>query len=129
MIKINCNEYNNNKIKVTYGNYSITKDGKKRKGKSPFISFQCNNIYIGIETIYDKTWLDEIKINTKKDITKYISDITCEDEKGWLSLIIYSNYNCILNKIGDKLFNIELICSYDDTEEKIEILINENINT
>ena len=128
MIKINNNKYNNNKIKITYGNYSITKDGERKNGKSPFICFKCNNIYIGIETIYDKILLDEMALNTKKDITEYITDITYEDEKGWISLISYSNHKCILNKISDKLFKIELICNYEDTEEKIEIIINEIIN-
>ena len=44
----------------------------------------------------------ELKINDKKDISKYISDITYEDKKGWISLIT-GNYNCFITKTKNKL--------------------------
>ena len=79
MIIINNKSFNNALKKVSFGEYNVTQNGKKRNGKAPFISFKFNNILLGLETIYDIKWLEELKINDKKDISKYISDITYED--------------------------------------------------
>lgn len=127
MIKINGNEQNNKKSIITYGKYNVTQDGKRKEGISPFISFICDNIYVGIETVYDKSWLKEMSKNNLTDITKYISDIIYEDGKGWLSLIS-GNYIGTLEKIEDKIFNIAINCRFEDCNEVFEICINENIN-
>lgn len=127
MIKINGNEYKRNYIKVTYGNYYVIQDGKKREGVSPIIYFKCDKFDVRVETVYNQKWLNEIQFNTIVDITKYISDISYEDEKGSKSLI-YANYSCKLNKLENKSFNIELICNYEEREEKLQIYICENIN-
>lgn len=127
MIIINDNEYNINNIKVTYGNYSVVQDGKKREGISPIIYFKYDKFDVRVETVYNQKCLNEMQYNTIVDITKYISDISYEDEKGSKSLI-YSNYSCKLNKLENKLFNIELICNYEEKEEKLQIYISENIN-
>lgn len=125
MIVINEKKYNNVTYKVSFGKYSATQDGKKRNGEAPFISFKFNNILLGLETIYDKEWLKELKQNDKKDISKYISDITYEDEKGWISLIT-EQHKCYINRIEKNIFNIELECDAEDFEEII-ISLNEKI--
>ena len=126
MIKINRTKYNINDIKVTYGNYSVTQAGQERNGISPIIHFKGDDFFLWVETIYDKDWLSEMNLDTITDISKYISDIAYEDEKGWLSLS-YGNYSCTLNKLENKLFNIELICKCEEAEEIYEIYISENI--
>ena len=87
MIVINDKNFNNTLKRVSFGEYNVTENGKKRNGSALFISFKIDNIVLRLETVYDKKWLEELKINDKKDISKYISDITYEDEKGWISLI------------------------------------------
>lgn len=127
MISINNKKYNIDTIRILYGNYFARQDGKKREGISPIICFQCDKFYFRIETIYDKEWLNEMNFDTITDISKYISDISYEDEKGWLSLS-YGNYKCMIKKIENKVFNIELICECEEVEEAFEIYLNENIN-
>ena len=53
MIIINDKKYDNVLKKVSFGEYSVMQDGKKRNGMAPFISFNCDNILLGIETNYD----------------------------------------------------------------------------
>lgn len=126
MIRINEKEYENILIRISFGEYSITQYGKKRKGKAPFISFECDDVYLCIETVYDSVWLEELNINDKKDISKYISDITYEDEKGWISLITGS-YICSINKIDENLFAFEFSCETEECGSYFNITINENI--
>ena len=126
MITINNKIYENNKVKVTFGNYSVVQNGKKRNGKSPFISFECNGLYIGIELTYDEKWLIELKENDKKDITKFVSDIIYEDQKGFISLIL-GKYACYLERINDCEYKIELICETEEGSEIFIININEII--
>ena len=126
MIIINDKNFDNALKKVSFGEYSVTQDGKKRNGSAPFISFKLDNIILGLETIYDKKWLQELKINDKKDISKYISDITYEDEKGWDSLII-GNYNCFITKTKNNVFAFEFSCEAEECDENYKILLNEEV--
>ena len=126
MITINNKNYDNASKKVSFGEYNVTQDGKKRNGSAPFISFKFNNTILGLETIYDKKWFEELKINDKKNISKYISDITYEDEKGWISLIT-GNYKCFINKIDNNKFVVELNCETEECGEYYNISVNEEI--
>ena len=126
MIKINNKDYENVLKKVSFGEYSVTQDGKKRNGNAPFISFNFDNAFLGLETIYDKKWLEELKINDKKDISKYISDITYENENGWISLIT-GNYNCIVTKTKNNIFFLEFSCEAEELDEHYKILLNEEV--
>lgn len=127
MITINNNKYTVQDIKVTFGNYNVSNKDKKRNGQSPFIQFHTNNdLFIGIETTYDKAWLQELKTNDKKDITEYISDIAYEDENGWISLIT-GKYTCYLEKINHTNFRLELTCMAEECDEHFDISIKEDI--
>lgn len=127
MITINNTKYTVQKIKVTFGNYNVSNKDKKRNGQSPFIQFYTNdNIFIGIETTYDKEWLKQLKVNDIKNITEYISDIVYEDEKGWISLIT-GKYTCYLEKINHTNFRLELSCIAEECDEHFDIFIKENI--
>ena len=117
---IDNKEFDNISIKVSFGDYNVTQEGIERSGKSPYIAFKFNNTIIGLETVYDKEWLKELNINDRKNINKYITDITYEDEDGWISLITYK-YESSIERLKDNLFNIELKCDYND------ILVNENV--
>lgn len=127
MLIINNKEFNNPSINISFGKYSVHQNGIDRDGYSPFISFKYTNLCIGIETNYDKNWLKELKQNFKEDISKYISDITYEDEKGWISLI-NGNYKCFISKVEDNIFTTELRCETQECGEYFDILINEKIH-
>ncbi|MBR1936993.1 MAG: hypothetical protein IJ842_04785 [Bacilli bacterium] len=126
MIIINDKKYDNVLKKVSFGEYSVMQDGKKRNGMAPFISFNCDNILLGIETNYDKKWLEELKINDKQDISKYVTDIPYEDEKGWVSLILGKD-KCFITKVKNNVFTIELKCEADECSEHYSIIINEDV--
>ena len=126
MIIINDKNYDNALKKVSFGEYNVTQDGKKRNGRAPFISFKFDNIILGLETIYDKNWLEELKINDKKDISKYISDIPYEDEKGWISLRT-GNYSCFITRVRNNIFVFELKCEDEECGEYYNILLNEEV--
>lgn len=126
MIIINDKKYDNVLKKVSFGEYSVTQDGKKRNGMAPFISFRCDNILLGIETNYDKKWLEELKINDKQDISKYVIDIPYEDEKGWVSLILGKD-KCFITKVKNNVFTIDLKCETYEGSEHYSIIINEDV--
>lgn len=126
MLKISNKNYNDPIVKVFFGQYCIVQSGTKREGYSPFISFEYNEINIGIETTYDKNWFKELNKNDKKDISKYVSDITYEDENGWTSLI-NDVYKCYITKIEDNIFVIDLNCYTEELIEPCSIILNEKI--
>ena len=126
MIIINDKNYDNAIKKVSFCEYSVTQDGKKRNGSGFCISFKINNILLGLETTYDKKWLEELKINDKKDISKYISDISYEDEKGWISLIT-GNYKCLINRIKNNIFLLEFTCDTEECGEYYNISLKEEV--
>lgn len=126
MIIINGKNFDNVLKKVSFGEYNVTQDGKKRNGSAPFISFKFDNILLGLETIYDKKWLEKLKINDKKDISKYISDIPYEDEKGWISLET-GDYSCFITKIKKDVFAFEFSCEAEECGEHLKILLNEEV--
>ena len=126
LLIINEKEYTNTFDKVSFGKYSVTQDGKKRVGLSPFITFKSDNIILGLETVYDKEWLEELKIKDKKDISKYITDITYEDEKGWICLIT-GNYKCFITRLEDNIFIIELNSETEECGQYYNIVLNEKV--
>lgn len=126
MIIINGKNFDNALKKVSFGEYNVTQDGKKRNGSAPFISFKLDSIILGLETIYDKKWLEDLKINDKKDISKYITDITYEDKEGWLSIVI-GNYDCFITRVRNNIFVFELKCESEECGEYYNILLNEEV--
>jgi len=70
-----------------------------------------------------KKWLKELKINDKKDISNYISNILYEDEKGFISLIL-GTYRCFVNRIEHNMFAFEFNCRSEDCGEYYNILVN-----
>ena len=126
MIKVNDKSYDNIPKKVSFGEYSVTQDDKKRVGKAPVISFDSDKMHLKIETIYDKKWLKELKINDKKDITKYISDVTYEEGKGWMSLTP-GNCKCSIYRIDNDIFVIEFNCETEEGGKYYKISLNERV--
>ena len=109
MIKINGKEYKNYETKASWGKFEAKVSGRKIDGESPFIMFNIeNNIYIGLEFIFSKEMFNKIEINKKINLNKYISDITYEDKKGWIS-IVTGNYECNVTKISNDCFKLDFL--------------------
>ena len=126
MIIINDKNYDNVLKKVSFGEYSVTQDSNVRIGSAPIITFKIDNILIRLETTYDKKYLEELNTNDKKDINKYISDITYEDENGWVSLIT-GNYNCFITKYRNNKFVFELKCEAEECGDYYNIFLKEEV--
>ena len=126
MIIINDKNYDNVLKKVSFGEYSVTQDSNVRIGSAPIITFKIDNILIRLETTYDKKYLEELNTNDKKDISKYISDITYEDENGWISLIT-GNYNCFITKYRNNKFVFELKCEAEECGDYYNIFLKEEV--
>ena len=118
MIIINNKKYNEYSIKVSWGEFSVSHCGKRRKGIAPFISFNIdNNKFVGLEFTFSDEMFKQMKENNKLNIKEYISDVLYEDERGWIS-IINSDYNCDITRIDEKNFKINF---YIQAEENISI--------
>jgi len=68
----------------------------------------------------------KLKTNDKKDISKYITDITYEDEKGWISLFTGS-FKCFINRIENNKFVLEFSCEAKECGEYYKLLLGEEI--
>lgn len=115
---------NNKNIDVLerYVNFDLfegTIDGKKRKCNVLYITCVTNDFRLSIETMYDINWIKELKINDKKDISKYIMGLPYEDDKGWMYL--ESECNCTLNRINNNTYEIELNGTFEECSEKFNI--------
>ena len=111
MIKINDTEYNNYDFIVSWGKFFANINNKKIAGLAPFITFLIDNkIYLGLEFAFSKEMFKSTKKSIKTNVNNYLSDITYEDEKGWVS-IITGEYDCNITRISEKDFKIELCIS------------------
>ena len=126
MVVLNNKKYNDYNVDISWGDFSIFSGNEKRSGVAPFITFNLNdNKMIGLELTFSKEMFEKMINGEKTNIEKYITDITYEDEKGWISLII-SDCSCNIIRIDEKIFNIEL-CVKNDGIEEINISINTDI--
>ncbi len=127
MIKVNDKYYSDYNIKISWGNFEAIILGEKTKGIAPFIKFNIeDNLFIGLETRLSKEMLEKISFNEKINIKKYITDITYEDAKGWIS-IITGKYDCYISRMNENNFKIEFYIESEEIEE-ININIDTNIN-
>ncbi len=119
MIQINNQQYNNYSTKIDWESFSVSSYGQKRTGLAPFITFNIDNkILIGLELTFSDEMIKDCQIDTKLDITKYLSDICFEDEKGWLSLGT-GKYTLFITRLNDNSFKINFMV--EDGEIKISI--------
>lgn len=125
MILVNDLEYNKFETKILWGNFFVNYSGKKRCGIAPFITFHFDDIVIGLEFTFSKEMFENTSVGIKTDIKEYISDITFEDKKGWIS-INDGQYDCSLTRINEKNFNIKFHILAYDNDDKYEIVIDEN---
>ena len=104
---------------IDFDLFEGTIDGEKRKCNVLYITCVTNDFRLSIETMYDINWIKELKINDKKDISKYIMGLPYEDDKGWMYL--ESECNCTLNRINNNTYEIELKGTFEECNEKFNI--------
>lgn len=122
MIKINNKDYTKYDTKIIWGDFNVCSNGEKRTGIAPFIQFNIEDkIFIGLEFVYPKEMWEDTKNCIKIDMKQYLTDITYEDEKGWISLIV-EEHNCYITKIEENIFKIDLFV--ESVLENIKIELN-----
>ena len=142
MIKINEKEYYDYDVKIDWGKFqNVICDNKIIWGKfehtvalnklneiAPFIKFNINNdIFIGIECNLSKESFLNLELNKLINLNKYISDITYEDEEGWIS-IVTENYDCNIIRTSDNLFKLDFFVKPNELDFNINIIeIKESI--
>ncbi len=126
MIKINNIEYNKFETKISWGNFSVSSYGHRRTGIAPFITFYVNNTFIGLEFTFSKEMFENTAFGIKTDIKKYISDVTFEDENGWIS-INDGQYDCNIIRINEKKFHIIFHIIAHDLDDEYDIFIDDEI--
>ena len=104
---------------IDFDLFEGTIDDKKRKCNVLYITCVTNDFRLSIETMYDINWIKELKINDKKDISKYIMGLPYEDDKGWMYL--ESECNCTLTRINNNSYEIELNGTFEECGEKFNI--------
>lgn len=119
MLKINDVEYKNIEKFIDFNHFEGTVDGKKRKGKVLYLTLKTNDFKLSIETVYDIEWIKELKINDKKDISKYIIGLPYEDRTGWMYLS--DKCNCIINRTNDNSFEFSLNGYFEECDEEFNI--------
>ena len=67
---------------------------------------------------------ETLKLETHSNISQYVSDITYEDENGWIS-IIDGDYNCMIIKTSTNKFKINL--SANARFDELKLLVNTDI--
>ncbi len=119
MIQINNQEYNNYSTNIDWESFSVSSYNQKRTGLAPFITFNIDNkIFIGLELTFSDEMIKDCQKDTKLDITKYLSDICYEDEKGWISLGT-GKYTLYITRLNDNNFKLNFVV--EDGEIKIAI--------
>ncbi len=126
MIKINNIEYNKYETNISWGNFFSSSYGHKRTGIAPFITFYVNNTYIGIEFTFSKEMFENTVFGIKNDIKEYISDVTFEDENGWIS-INDGQCDCNIIRINAKKFHILFHIIAHDLDDEFDIFIDDEI--
>lgn len=126
MIKINNIEYNEFETKISWENFLVSFHGHKRTGIAPFITFYVNNTFIGLEFTFSKEMFENTELGIKTNIKEYISDVTFEDEKGWIS-INDEQYECNIIRINEKNFHIIFQIIAHDFDEEFDIFIDDEI--
>ncbi len=123
MIKLNDKEYNNYKVDVRWGTFVACSQGQKRTGLSPFLTFCLNGeIFIGLELSFSYEMFENLENGVETNIDRYVTDITFEDESGWLS-IYNGKHRCTVTKIAENEFKLCLEIRAKDLDEEFNITI------
>ena len=124
MIKINNKISKKYKTKIIWNNFSAVVNGKKEIGLAPIIKFFIDNkIIIELELVFSKEKFQELEINKKINISRYLVGVSYEDDKGWLP-ILNDSTSIYFTRINQTEFNIDFEINSIELDD-----IKININT
>ena len=120
MLIINDRNYEEVEKFIDYDLFEGRVNNKKRKGRVLYITLKTNDFIIGIETVYDEKWIKELKINDKKDITKYLVGLPYDDKKEF-KIYLLDKGICTINRIDDNSFEFSLNGVFKECDELLKI--------
>ena len=125
MIEINKVRYSDYNIKITWGEFNTSCNGKKRYGIAPYITFHTNDIIkiIGLEFTFSKAMFLDTKINKKTNINDYVSISFYNEKEKECDMPLIEKGNCFITRINEEIFNFDFYIQ----NKGIEITINEDI--
>lgn len=119
MLKINNKNIEILEKYIDFDPFKGTINEEKIKCNALYITCVTNDFKISIETAYNIECVRKLKINDKKDISKYIIGLSYKDEKECIYLT--DECNCTLNKTNNNLYEIELDGIIEEHNEKFNI--------
>lgn len=131
MIKINNVEFIIEKVKISYGKFSVSIHGFRKQGISPYISFYINDNFgnknvLSVETTYPTEYFKTLKLNKEVDFSRFISDIIYTKNGVWDSLIT-GKYTSRLIKLDKNKCKIILQCYYENLDYIFDLNLEEII--
>lgn len=126
LITVNDKKYDKWEMRIIWGDFIIHSQGRVRTGIAPFIEFKLDDNYLGVEFTFSKDMFNNLKIGEKTNIKKYISDITYEDENGWIT-INDGDYDCDIKRIDETNFHIDFHVLGNFEDDEYDITIDDDI--
>lgn len=119
MLKINSENVQIMKRYIDYDRFEGVVDGKKKKCFVLYLTLITSEFKLSIETNYDIEWIKSLKIDDKKDISKYIIGLPYEDKNGWMYLT--NKCSCTICRIKDNQYQINLDGHFEECGEQLDI--------
>ena len=119
MLMINNKKIDIIKKYIDFDSFEGVVDGNKRKCDVLYITLITNEFKLSIETDYDIEWIKCLKINDKKDISKYIVGLPYDDKNGWMYLT--DKCNCTICRINNNQYEINLDGHFEECNDQLDI--------
>ena len=126
MITLNNKKYKDYIVEIEWGKFASNISGIKEEGTAPIIRFIINNKMIELEFVYSINKFKALEINKKIDLYKYLVSVNYEDDTGWMP-IYDDDLSIYITRINQEYFNIDFKINYDDSDELINIKINDDL--
>ena len=81
---------------------------------------------IELEFVYSIDKFKALEINKKIDLYKYLVGVSYTDDNGWMP-IYDDDLSIYITRINQEYFNIDFKINYDDSDELINIKINDDL--
>lgn len=126
MITLNNKKYKDYIVEIEWGKFASNISGIKEEGTAPIIRFIINNKMIELEFVYSIDKFKALEINKKIDLYKYLVGVSYTDDNGWMP-IYDDDLSIYITRINQEYFNIDFKINYDDSDELINIKINDDL--
>ena len=126
MLKLNSKNIEILKKYIDYDIFEGIVGDKKKKCYVLYITLITNEFKLSIETNYDIQWIKHLKVDDKKDISKYIVGLPYEDKNKLVYLT--GKCNCTICRIEDNQCEIKIDGHFEECDEQFDIEYSDILN-